>query len=120
MSFQGFDGIGFDSEEVVLVVLHQIVFSVIAEPGRCILYGHFGFCVIGYVGRDSITPFLEACHCTLMIHQSMSLINGFKQKMEDAVYTVDEIEQLTGMDFFPALDDKTEDRIEAKASLSEW
>ena len=45
---------------------------------------------------------------------------GVKQKMEDAVYTVDEIEQLTGMDFFPALDDKTEDRIEAKASLSEW
>jgi len=45
---------------------------------------------------------------------------GVKQKMEDAVYTVDEIEQLTGMDFFPVLDDKTEDRIEAKASLSEW
>ena len=45
---------------------------------------------------------------------------GVKQRMEDAVYTVDEIEQLTGMDFFPALDDKTEDRIEAKASLSEW
>ena len=45
---------------------------------------------------------------------------GVKQKMEEAVYTVDEIEQLTGMDFFPVLDDKTEDRIEAKASLSEW
>ena len=45
---------------------------------------------------------------------------GKKQPMEEAVYTVDEIEQLTGMDFFPALDDKTEDRIEAKASLSEW
>ena len=45
---------------------------------------------------------------------------GVKQKMEDAVYTVDEIEQLTGMDFFPSLDDKTEDRIEAKTSLSEW
>ena len=45
---------------------------------------------------------------------------GVKQKMEEAVYTVDEIEQLTGMDFFSVLDDKTEDRIEAKASLSEW
>ena len=45
---------------------------------------------------------------------------GVKQKMEEAVYTVDEIEQLTGMDFFPVLDDKTEDRIEAKTSLSEW
>ena len=45
---------------------------------------------------------------------------GVKQRMEEAVCTVDEIEQLMGMDFFPALDDKTEDRIEAKASLSEW
>jgi endonuclease G len=45
---------------------------------------------------------------------------GVKQPMQEAVCTVDEIEQLTGFDFFPALDDKTEDRIEAKASLSEW
>ena len=45
---------------------------------------------------------------------------GVKQKMEEAVCTVDEIEQLTGMDFFPELDDKTEDRVEASASLSEW
>jgi len=45
---------------------------------------------------------------------------GKKQPMEEAVCTVDEIEQLTGMDFFPALDDNIEDRVEASASLSEW
>ena len=40
--------------------------------------------------------------------------------MQDAVRTVDEIERLTQMDFFPALDDKTETRIEAQADLGEW
>ena len=45
---------------------------------------------------------------------------GKKQAMKDAVRTVDEIERLTRMDFFPALDDKTETRIEAQAKLADW
>jgi endonuclease G len=40
--------------------------------------------------------------------------------MEDAVYTVDEIERITGIDFFPALSDNVEERVEAKASLRDW
>jgi endonuclease G len=46
--------------------------------------------------------------------------NGRKVKMADVVCTVDEVEQLTGIDFFPQLDDKTEQRIEASANLSDW
>ena len=45
---------------------------------------------------------------------------GVKQTMEEAVRTVDEIEELTGIDFFPALDDAVEDRVEARAHLSDW
>jgi endonuclease G len=45
---------------------------------------------------------------------------GKKQPLADAVRTVDDIEKLTGMDFFPELDDVTENRIEAIASLSDW
>jgi len=45
---------------------------------------------------------------------------GVKQSMANAVCTVDEIERLTGIDFFPALDDKVERRIEAEARLSDW
>ena len=44
---------------------------------------------------------------------------GKKQLMEDAVRTVDEIERLTGMDFFPELDDATENRVEARATLND-
>ena len=45
---------------------------------------------------------------------------GVKQSREEAVRSVDEIERLTGIDFFPSLDDAIEDRIEASASLSGW
>jgi len=45
---------------------------------------------------------------------------GRKQAMTEAVCTVDEVERLTGIDFFPALDDNTERRVEAEAQLSDW
>jgi endonuclease G len=45
---------------------------------------------------------------------------GKKQLMEDAVCSVDEVEAMTGIDFFPSLDDVTERRVEASASLLEW
>jgi endonuclease G len=34
--------------------------------------------------------------------------------------TVDEVEEMTGLDFFSALGDKTEQRIEANADLRDW
>ncbi len=45
---------------------------------------------------------------------------GVKQLKTEAVRTVDEIEALTDIDFFPALDDEMENRIEASANLSDW
>ena len=45
---------------------------------------------------------------------------GVKQTREEALRSVDEIESLTGIDFFPALDDSVERRIEAESNLSEW
>ena len=46
--------------------------------------------------------------------------NGSSQSMREAVRTVDEIERLTGLDFFSALPDDVERRIEAKADLEDW
>lgn len=45
---------------------------------------------------------------------------GKRQTLQQTVRTVDEVEALTGIDFFPALDDATENRIEASAQLNEW
>lgn len=38
----------------------------------------------------------------------------------DYVNTVDEVERITGIDFFPSLPDDVEQRVEARASLDEW
>ena len=40
--------------------------------------------------------------------------------MSDYVLMVDDVERLTGIDFFPSLPDNIESRIEAQADLSEW
>jgi endonuclease G len=45
---------------------------------------------------------------------------GGYQKMSDCACTVDEVEKITGINFFPALNDDIEDRIEAKARLADW
>ena len=42
------------------------------------------------------------------------------QPMEDAVRSVDEIERLTGLDFFSSLPDEQEDRLEAMTDLRAW
>lgn len=40
--------------------------------------------------------------------------------MQDAVRTVDQIEEITGFDFYPQLPDNIENEIESKANLNEW
>lgn len=45
---------------------------------------------------------------------------GGKQQMADCVRTVDEIERLTGIDFYPLLADDVENRVEAKSNLGAW
>jgi len=78
------------------------------------------------IGKNKIwVP--EAFYKVVLCRQGSSKAIGFvyrnvgkKQKMDEAVRTVDEIERLTGIDFFHALDDSTENRIEAKASLADW
>lgn len=45
---------------------------------------------------------------------------GKHQPMKQAVLSVDEIEKLTGIDFFHQLDDRTELAVEAEADLADW
>lgn len=43
-----------------------------------------------------------------------------KNRMADLVRTVDEVEEITGLDFFPQLPDDIEAEVESKASLADW
>lgn len=46
--------------------------------------------------------------------------NASRQPLKEVCCTVDEVEQATGLDFFPNLDDHIEQRLEATANLKSW
>jgi len=46
--------------------------------------------------------------------------NEGKKKRDQFVNTVDDVERITGIDFFPALPDSIENKVEAYANLEEW
>lgn len=78
------------------------------------------------IGRNKVwvpDAFFKVVLCRKGAPKAIGFIyknRGQKQRMEDAVCTVDEIERITGIDFFPALNDNVEERVEAKASLRDW
>ena len=43
-----------------------------------------------------------------------------EQEIDQCLRSVDEIELLTGIDFFPALDDRVEQRVEAESRITDW
>jgi len=45
---------------------------------------------------------------------------GSKQDVANCIRTVDEVEKLTGIDFFHALDDRTEESVEAHSAINSW
>lgn len=46
--------------------------------------------------------------------------NEGKKKRDQYVNTVDEVERITGIDFFPALPDEIENEVEAYANIKDW
>ena len=79
-----------------------------------------------YIGRNKVRvpdAFFKVVLCRQGNGKAIGFLyknDGKKVKMADAVYTVDQIESLTGIDFFPQLDDKIENRVEAEAELAVW
>ncbi|MCQ2094022.1 MAG: DNA/RNA non-specific endonuclease [Bacteroidaceae bacterium] len=45
---------------------------------------------------------------------------NYNDDIRDHAVTVDKVEQLTGLDFFPQLDDRTEKKIEAECKPAAW
>jgi len=46
--------------------------------------------------------------------------NEGKKRRDQYVNTVDDVERITGIDFFPALPDDVENEVEAKAIINDW
>ncbi len=78
------------------------------------------------IGDNKVTV-PEAFFKVVLCIQGTPKAIGFIYKNEkgnrpqgDYVNTVDEVERITGIDFFPKLPDDVEDRIEATCNLDEW
>ena len=78
------------------------------------------------IGRNKVwvpDAFFKVVLCRKGASKAIGFIyrnEGRKQLMENAVCTVDEVERITGIDFFPSLKDDVEERVEAEATLSRW
>ena len=46
--------------------------------------------------------------------------NGGKKKRDHYINTVDDVERITGMNFFPSLPDEIEDKVERYANFDDW
>lgn len=69
------------------------------------------------------TAFFKVVLCTVGTPKAIGFIYqniGDKQDYRSCVRSVDEIEALTGYDFFHLLDDATEKKVEAEANIDDW
>ena len=82
----------------------------------------------GTIGdRDVTVP--DAFYKALLVrrkdgsYSSIAFVMGNDSEryfLKDCNITVDELERLTGFDFFPGLDDRIEEKVESKGKLSDW
>lgn len=78
------------------------------------------------IGRNRIwvpDAFFKVVLCRHTPFKALGFVyknHGRKQPMHETVCTIDEIERLTGIDFFPLLKDDVESKVEAQSSLSDW
>lgn len=79
---------------------------------------------LGKIGVDEVT--IPASYYKVIYDETNGMIGlvlpnvGSKQPLSDFVISVDSVESLTGIDFFPGLDDKTENQLEKEVSPSKW
>lgn len=79
-----------------------------------------------YIGKNRVwvpDAFFKVVLCRNRNPKAIGFIyenRGGQQPIEQAATTVDEVERLTGIDFFPELEDKIEARVEAQSRISDW
>jgi DNA/RNA endonuclease G, NUC1 len=83
--------------------------------------------IYGTIGKDHVVV-PDAFYKVVMVHdgrqyQSIAFVMGNDAErywLSDCALTVDELENLTGLDFYPALPDDVEDDAESRYDLSVW
>ncbi|MDE6007782.1 MAG: DNA/RNA non-specific endonuclease [Muribaculaceae bacterium] len=78
--------------------------------------GNAGVRVPGAFFKVFAAPYLDEPRGIAFVYPNMKASGN----MENYAMSIDELEKITGYDFFPALPDKIEDKIESAYSFREW
>jgi len=78
------------------------------------------------IGRNNVVV-PEAFFKVILCLQGKSKAIGFvvrnnegKKKRDQFINTIDEVERITGYDFFPSLPDSIEEKVEAYSNINDW
>lgn len=93
-----------------------IVAGPVYEAADTLRIGPSGVRVPGAFFKVLAAPYGEKPRGIAFVYPNMSSPGN----MENYVMTIDDVEKLTGMDFFSALPDSLENIIESKSSFKEW
>lgn len=78
--------------------------------------GKAGVRVPGAYFKALLAPYIEKPRAIAFVYPNMSSPGN----MQDYSMSIDELERITGYDFFPALPDDIEEEVESKYSFKEW
>ena len=79
-----------------------------------------------FIGKNKVRvpdAFFKVVLCRQGTPKAIAFVfrnHGKKMAVEEAVRSVDDVERMTGIDFFFNLDDRTERTVEAHAELADW
>lgn len=81
----------------------------------------------GVIGTNNVVVPDAFYKALMIIDEDQYYAAGFvmynsekKQLPTESIMTIDELENITGLDFFPLLDDKTERRAESELNIEQW
>ena len=78
--------------------------------------GDMGVRVPGAFFKAILAPYVDNPKAIAFVYPNMASPGN----MQDYAMSIDELEELTGYDFFPALPDEIENKVESRYSFTEW
>lgn len=94
----------------------MIVAGPLYTPADTKRIGHAGVRVPGAFFKVLLAPYLDEPRGIAFVYPNMTAPGN----MQNYAMSIDELERITGYDFFPALPDDVEEKVEATFSFKEW
>ncbi|MCH5225286.1 MAG: DNA/RNA non-specific endonuclease [Muribaculaceae bacterium] len=94
----------------------MIIAGPIYQPSNTKRIGEAGVRVPSAFFKAFLAPYVEEPRAIAFVYPNMSAPGN----MQDYAMSIDDLEDITGYDFFPSLPDEIENKVEASFSFKEW